>query len=52
MLKEIVTRCDRKGAGMERLTQTSNSGGIAFIFDLYINCRPSEAKNLTLDFRG
>jgi hypothetical protein len=30
---------------MERLTQTSNSGGVAFTFDLDITCQPSEAKN-------
>ena len=28
---------------MERLTQTSNSGGVAFTFDLDITCQPSEA---------
>ena len=31
---------------MERLTQTSNSGGVAFTFDLDITCEPSEAKKI------
>lgn len=31
---------------MERLTQTSDSGGVAFTFDLDITCRPSEAKKI------
>ena len=31
---------------MERLTQTSNSGGVAFTFDLDITCQPSEARNI------
>lgn len=31
---------------MERLTQTSDRGGVAFTFDLDINCRPSEAKKI------
>ncbi len=31
---------------MERLTQTSNSGGIAFTFDLDITCQPSEMKKI------
>lgn len=31
---------------MERLTQTSNSGGVAFTFDLDITCQPSEAKKI------
>ena len=31
---------------MERLTQTSNSGGIAFTFDLDITCQPSEARKI------
>ena len=29
---------------MERLTQTSGKGGVAFTFDLDITCQPSEAK--------
>ena len=33
----------QKGAVMERLTQTSNSGGVAFTFDLDITCQLSEA---------
>ena len=36
----------RKGAVMERLTQTSNSGGVAFTFDLDITCQPSEARKI------
>lgn len=36
----------QKGAGMERLTQTSNSGGVAFTFDLDITCQPSEARKI------
>lgn len=32
----------QKGAVMERLTQTSNSGGVAFTFDLDITCQLSE----------
>lgn len=31
---------------MERLTRTSDSGEVAFTFDLYINCLPSEAKKI------
>lgn len=31
---------------MERLTQTSNSGGVAFTFDLDITCQPSEMKKI------
>jgi len=31
---------------MERLTQTSNSGGVAFTFDLDITCQPSEARKI------
>ncbi|MCI6782921.1 MAG: hypothetical protein MR594_04720 [Lachnospiraceae bacterium] len=31
---------------MERLTQTSDRGGVAFTFDLYINCLPSEAEKI------
>ena len=31
---------------MERLTQTSNSGGVTFTFDLDITCQPSEAKKI------
>lgn len=31
---------------MERLTQTSNSGGVAFTFDLGITCQPSEARKI------
>ena len=33
----------QKGAVLERLTQTSNSGGVAFTFDLDITCQLSEA---------
>lgn len=31
---------------MERLTQTSNLGGVAFTFDLDITCQPSEARKI------
>lgn len=31
---------------MDRLTQTSNSGGVAFTFDLDITCQPSEAMKI------
>lgn len=31
---------------MERLTQTSGKGGVAFTFDLGITCQPSEAKKI------
>lgn len=31
---------------MERLTQTSDKGGVAFTFDLDITCEPSEAKKI------
>lgn len=31
---------------MERLTQTSNLGGVAFTFDLDITCQPSEMKKI------
>lgn len=31
---------------MERLTETSDKGGVAFTFDLYINCLPSEAEKI------
>lgn len=31
---------------MERLTQTSDNGGVAFTFDLDITCQPSEAKKI------
>lgn len=31
---------------MERLTQTGNLGGVAFTFDLFINCMPSEAEKI------
>lgn len=31
---------------MERLTKTSNSGEVAFTFNLYINCLPSEANKI------
>ena len=40
---------------MERLTQTSNSGGVAFTFDLDITCQPSEARkilNLATKLKG
>ena len=31
---------------MERLTMTSNKGGVAFTFDLDITCKPSEAQKI------
>lgn len=31
---------------MERLTQTSSYGGVAFTFDLDITCQPSEARKI------
>ena len=31
---------------MERLTQTSNTGGVALTFDLDITCEPSEIKKI------
>lgn len=31
---------------MERLTRTSNSGGVAFTFDLDITCQPSEVRKI------
>ena len=31
---------------MERLTQTSDKGGVAFTFDLDVICRPSEMKKI------
>ena len=31
---------------MERLTRTSDSGEVAFTFNLYINCLPSEANKI------
>ena len=31
---------------MERLTTTSNKGGVAFTFDLDITCKPSEAQKI------
>lgn len=31
---------------MERLTKMSNYGEVAFTFDLFINCRPSEANKI------
>ena len=31
---------------MERLTQTSDKGGVAFTFDLHISCEPNEAKKI------
>lgn len=31
---------------MERLTRTSNLGGVAFTFDLDITCQPSEMKKI------
>ncbi len=37
---------EKKGVGMERLTKTSNSGEVAFTFNLYINCLPSEANKI------
>ena len=30
----------------ERLTMTSDKGGVALTFDLYITCRPSEAQKI------
>lgn len=37
---------EKKGVGTERLTKTSNSGEVAFTFNLYINCLPSEANKI------
>ncbi len=31
---------------MDRLTQTSENGGVAFTFDLDITCKPSEAQKI------
>lgn len=31
---------------MERLTMTSNKGGVAFTFDLEFTCKPSEAQKI------
>ena len=31
---------------MERLTQTSDKGGVAFTFDLDVTCKPSEIKKI------
>ena len=31
---------------MERLTQTSDNGGVAFTFDLDVTCQPSEMKKI------
>lgn len=31
---------------MDRLTQTSNKGGVAFTFDLDITCEPKEARKI------
>ena len=31
---------------MERLTQTSDKGGVAFTFDLDVTCNPSEIKKI------
>lgn len=31
---------------MERLTKTNDKGEVGFTFDLYINCRPSEAEKV------
>ncbi len=31
---------------MERLTMTSDKGGVAFTFDLDVSCRPSEAQKI------
>ena len=31
---------------MERLTQTSDKGGVAFTFDLDVTCQPSEMKKI------
>ena len=31
---------------MERLTQTSDKGGVAFTFDLEVTCQPSEMKKI------
>lgn len=35
---------------MERLTQTSDKGGVAFTFGLYINCLPSEAEKILKEY--
>ena len=45
LINTITMQIERKqkGAVMERLTQTSNSGGVAFTFDLDITCQLSEA---------
>ena len=37
---------DAVGRMMERLTQTSDKGGVAFTFDLDITCKPSEAQKI------
>ena len=41
MDKEQKTR-----ESMERLTQTSDKGGVAFTFDLDVTCQPSEMKKI------
>ena len=48
LINTIAMQIERKqkGAVMERLTQTSNSGGVAFTFDLDITCQPSEAMKI------
>ena len=33
---------------MERLTQTSDKGGVAFTFDLDVTCKPSEAQKILI----
>ena len=35
-----------RGGMMERLTKTSDKGGVAFTFDLDITCQPSEAQKI------
>lgn len=48
LINTIAMQIERKqkGAVMERLTQTSNSGGVAFTFDSDITCQPSEARKI------
>ena len=36
----------KTGESMERLTQTSDKGGVAFTFDLDVTCQPSEMKKI------
>ena len=37
---------ERISDSMERLTQTSDKGGVAFTFDLDVTCQPSEMKKI------